>query len=672
MKKYLLLTTTLVACNVTPAFADPISMAVASMASAAATGGGLMATFGSFGMFGLSLTGGAAVFAHFAIRAAMGYALNALAPSPGSGQSARGYTANELGATMPHAIVYGTAVVGGAVFYQTASGGSNSTGATNNRYFHRCIAFAAHEIQSFEVIYIDGEVATIDGSGIVTSPSKYAGGYIRIKEHLGSDTQTADSDLVSEVTEWTTQHRAQGVAYLAIRFDYDTSVFTNGIPTITAKVKGKALYDPRAASTLYAENPALCLYDYYRSDYGLNEEIADINEPVFNATANICDESVTEYEMLDSGMTPDVTAYQDDTVPNSSIVSTADVFFAVDLIINDGDTGVIYEQGGVTRGVYLGMNGSDLVFHRVASTGNGTITVDPAAYLGKEITLFGEVDLSGTTIKLWVHERGDKNLTLLGTDTAGVDTQWTGSNGGAVGTANDEVSGSYDETNFTGTITEFRLYNSTSAPVSSSSSAARYTCNGSYTLDNSPQNIVRSILASMGGMTWFSQGQWGCKAASYTAATIAFDENDLRGNVNIATKMSRRDNFNVVKGTFRGDETEWVETDYERVTGPTFVAEDGGVEVSTDLPLTFTDTESMARRIATIMLKRNRQQVTVSAPFGTRAMTVAIGDIIHFNNSRLGWVNKEFEVVDWRFGLSPEMVLIINMSLREIDATVFA
>ena len=176
------MSTAIVAVAFTPlcASADPISMAVSSMASAAFSAGSLAAAgFTTFG-FGLSLTGGAAVFAHFAIRAAMGYALNALAPSPRTSQSARGYTANELGAALPHSISYGETIVGGAVFYQATSGGSNGTGATDNRYFHRCIAFAAHEIQSYETIYIDGEEATIDGSGLVTSPSKYSGGYIRI------------------------------------------------------------------------------------------------------------------------------------------------------------------------------------------------------------------------------------------------------------------------------------------------------------------------------------------------------------------------------------------------------------------------------------------------------------------------------------------------------------
>jgi hypothetical protein len=68
------------------------------------------------------------------------------------------------------------------------------------------LAFAGHEIESFEEIYINDEVATIDGSGNVTSPSRYSG-LVTIKEHLGTSTQAADSSLVSAVSGWTGNHR---------------------------------------------------------------------------------------------------------------------------------------------------------------------------------------------------------------------------------------------------------------------------------------------------------------------------------------------------------------------------------------------------------------------------------------------------------------------------------
>ena len=43
---------------------------------------------------------------------------------------------------------------------------------------------------------------------------------VRIKQHLGSDTQQADADLVSEVSQWTTSHMLSGISYLYVKLKY--------------------------------------------------------------------------------------------------------------------------------------------------------------------------------------------------------------------------------------------------------------------------------------------------------------------------------------------------------------------------------------------------------------------------------------------------------------------
>jgi len=80
-----------------------------------------------------------------------------------------------------------------------------------------------------------------------------------------------------------------------------------------------------------------------------------------------------------------------------------------------------------------------------------------------------------------------------------------------------------------------------------------------------------------------------------------FDEDDLRSGNNLATRNSRRDNFNTVRGTFRGDETNYQVTDFPPVTNAAFVTADGGQETSVDFDLSFTDNSIEARRIARIV-----------------------------------------------------------------------
>lgn len=200
---------------------------------------------------------------------------------------------------------------------------------------------------------------------------------------------------------------------------------------------------------------------------------------------------------------------------------------------------------------------------------------------------------------------------------------------------------------------------------------ARYALNGNFTTGASPYDLLSNLLSSMGGLLWYAQGKWRVKPAYYTAPSVVFDENDLRSSISINTRHSRRDNFNKVNGTWRGEESNWQQTDYPPVSNAAFVIADNGQEREIDLNLPFTSDVGMARRIANIFLERNRQQLTIRASFGMRAFQVQVGDIVKITNSRFGWFEKEFEVVSWTFGLVDDNDLQVQMALREISASVF-
>jgi hypothetical protein len=488
MKALLFLSCSALAMMASPAIADPFSAAVALIStgiSVATTAGGI-AAFSFLGLSGL-----AAVGATFAVRAALGYALNALSSSSiKAPEVSRGYqNVNQLGTALPHQIIYGETRIGGAVFYQTLT-----TGTSTNDRLHRLIAFAGHEIESYEAIYLNDDEVTIDENGDVTAPSQYVG-KVRIKQYLGTDDQLADDDLVSEVIEWTNNHRARGIAYLYVRFeDAGADAFQAGVPLVTAKTKGKKIFDPRISTTAWSNNPALCIYDYLVSEYGLQETAGNINQTLFEDAADACD----------------------------------------------------------------------------------------AIVLG--------------------------------------------------------------------------------API--------YTCNGSFTLDADPEGIIRNLLSSMGGIFWNYAGQWSVLAAEYRAPTLTLDENDLRSELQIATRHSRRDNFNAVRGQYKGAATDYQPDDYEEVSAGLFLAEDNDIRSATELSFLFTDTEIMARRISKTFLRRNRQQITITGAFGLRALDLKVGDNVMLSLDHMGWTQKVFEVVDWRLGMK-ELDIQVNMILREMSEEVF-
>jgi hypothetical protein len=436
------------------------------------------------------LVGTSAIMASFLTSAALGLAMRALTPKPRLQDANRGYQVNARGSALDHQVLYGRVKTGGVIIYDEATG-------VNNKDLHRIIAYAGHEVTSFDEIYVNDELVTLDGTGNVISPAKYDG-LIRIKEHLGSPTQTADTDLVAESAGlWTTQHTLNGIAYLYIRLSFSSDAFPNGVPQIIATIKGKKLYDPRDGTTAWSDNPALCIRDYLISGYGLGEDAAQVDDTLVSAAANVCDETDTE---------------------------------------------------------------------------------------------------AGTT---------------------------------------------------------------------------RYTCNGAFVTSATPYDMLNDLLTSMGGMLWYAQGKWRMKPAYWTEPVLSLTNDDLRSGLNVSTRHSRRDNFNIVKGTFRGEESNWQITDYPEVKGSDFIAADGGQESTADIDLPFTDNSVEARRIARIALERNRQQLTVQASFGLRALAVQVGDNITLTVPRMGWDNKEFEVMSWNFGLADTLDLQVTMTLREISESVF-
>ena len=195
----------------------------------------------------------------------------------------------------PHRIIYGKTRVGGVMVYAEATG-------STNEFLHIVIAIAGHEINNITKIFFnENEVPTTqdgsDSNGIArlfpSSGNQYEG-KARFKVHTGADAQSADADLVSEITQWTTNHRLRGTAYLYARINFDSDVYPNGVPNITFEVEGKKVFDPRSSGTAFSTNPALCIRDYLlNTDYGLGADTAEVNDTNISSVANTCDESVS-------------------------------------------------------------------------------------------------------------------------------------------------------------------------------------------------------------------------------------------------------------------------------------------------------------------------------------------------------------------------------------------
>ena len=116
--------------------------------------------------------------------------------------------------------------------------------------------------------------------------------------HHGAATQTADPMLVASMTNWTSAHKLNGVAYIAAHFGYDKEGMWSGVPQLTVQVKGKKVFDPRDTNQTFgtvstyewSDNPALCFLDYITNDeYGKGLPQAKVNMSTFSTAANVAD-----------------------------------------------------------------------------------------------------------------------------------------------------------------------------------------------------------------------------------------------------------------------------------------------------------------------------------------------------------------------------------------------
>ena len=435
-----------------------------------------------------------------------------------AGLSTGGYTVNQKGSALHHQVVYGKTKIGGVIVFDHAHG-------TDNKYLSRIIAYAAHEIDAFEEIYIDNykvtslgsdgnvaEVREVDENGnVIGSADTRFSGFVKIRKILGGHTaslggQSLSVDGVSfGGGKWTANHKLQGIAHLAVMFKFDRPEeegdidrYQSGLPSVTALVRGKKLYDTRTSTTAWSDNPALIIRDYLtNSDYGLGEATSNIDDTKVSTAANICDETV------------------------------------------------------------------------------------------------------------------------------------------------------------------------------STDSSTRYTCNGAWLTSQTPIDLLTQLTGTCAGTLWYAQGKWRLLAGKYVAPTVTLNEDDLRSPLSISTRHSRRDNFNGVRGVFKGPASNYQMTDYPLVSSQTFIDVDGGLESVLDLPLPFTDSPGEAQRLANIALERNRSQLTLTGAFGLQAFALQVGDIVNITNTRLGFSNKIFEVVQWSFGIVDGGDLQTNLTLRETTTTTY-
>lgn len=548
------------------------------VAIAAAVVGSLVADAIGMGVIGAIVGALAAV--------ATSYVLGSMLAKPAKRMEAEARTVTTRSPDAPRQVLYGETRVGGTVTYIESTNGAGN--------LHQVITFSGHEIAGYRDFYFNEYAVPFSlTTGLPTSGSYVSNAYIETK--LGASAEVAFPTLVAlSASKWTSNHKQDGCASVYLQLSANPDLFPAGPPNLSATIRGRKVYDPRTAATVWSNNPALCVADYLNSStYGLNTSYNDIDTASLIAAANVCDERVA------------VIAY------TSSAVAT------VDTTNNRLTFGVPEEKFYLGDGVTIASSTASLPAPLAAATTYYVVrpasTNDPRYYV-QLATSYANA-LAGTVIDLTT--AGGGTITLSHVD------------------------------------------------------QARYTLNGSFNLDQTPDSIITAMLTAMAGMSRRVAGKWYISAGAYATPALTLDEGDLRGSIQVTSRMSRRDTFNAVKGKFISPANKFQPADFPAYTSAAYKAEDGNETIYSDIDLPFTNNSAMAQRIAKIILERTRRQIQISIPCMMGAYDLVPGDTFMLTNTRFGWASKVFEVNDIRLVVKNDE-LGVDINAREIDSNVFA
>lgn len=203
-------------------------------------------------------------------------------------------------------------------------------------------------------------------------------------------------------------------------------------------------------------------------------------------------------------------------------------------------------------------------------------------------------------------------------------------------------------------------------PSGPSAYEKRYTLNGTMKFNTAPLENIGSMLRAGAAWLSYSQGVWSIVPGKYAAPVLALDESDLIGQVDFAPGSGKNARLNVAKGTYISPLHSYEPVDFVQIAVDGYIADDKE-ELVADLQMPFTNSGTMARRLAKIAIEQSRFGLGVEASFKYRALAASVGDRITLTIERLGWSAKVFRVEKIEFGLSSG----VKLSLREDSPDIY-
>ena len=169
-------------------------------------------------------------------------------------------------------VVYGTTVASGVMTFAEEQPGDQD----EDELLHMALVVASHPLEGIGDIWL--------GDDLVQTFEDY------VTWEFHNDRQTVDPFMKKNCPSWKEDMIGKGIAWLRISFKFNAEKFPSGLPNVKMLKRGRKIYDPRSGQTVFSDNAALVILDYFRTYLKRKDE--DINWDQFKEAANICDEYV--------------------------------------------------------------------------------------------------------------------------------------------------------------------------------------------------------------------------------------------------------------------------------------------------------------------------------------------------------------------------------------------
>ena len=394
--------------------------------------------------------------------------------------------------------------------------------------------------------------------------------------HHGAASQTADPMLRASIgAKWTTAHKLNGITYIAASYEFDTKAMFKGIPQLTVIVKGKKVYDPRLDSSISGGSGSHRINDVDTYEWSDNPALCFLNYITNDSYGKGLGSSAIDLQSFQTA------------------ANTADT------LIDTPDYGGSYNS---TTWSY--------------TAGARTVYVDEDTW--KDAKIGGVL-----TIK-----DGDANIVFDGCTIVGKQRREE-----------------YDEN------PEYAIFldcdDSTTYTDEDGTSLVkvkRFTCNGMLDPSGSVLENARDLLANMRGIFNYNEGVYELKIEDTESSSFTVTDQHIIGDVGVQVQYESKDQkankvvveyYNPTKGyeldtvtVFHDPNDDGTFTDYKD--------DDGGEELELKVSFPYISNPYVAYNMGLAILKRSRNQKTISFLSTPELYKTKVGDVITVDYTPVG------------------------------------